>query len=190
MSIRSKAWNWNATDADCWGSYPCDRHIHASSYREVMRAVDIQAPVEVVYRWICQIKVAPYSYDWLDNLGRRSPRGLTPGAERVEIGQNFMIGPIVEFEKDRHITAITDPRAARVFGACAFTYMVKPSGPGSCRLVVKGNLERRGWWGQAPLFLLAWGDFVMMRKQLLTLKALAERTVGETDAEGLVEAAG
>lgn len=38
------------------------------------RAVD--APAYLFYRWIYQMKVAPYSYDRLDNGGQQSPQYL------------------------------------------------------------------------------------------------------------------
>ena len=175
MSIRSKAWSWNATEQDWWAFYPCDRHI-APPYREMMRAIDVQAPVEVVYRWICQLKLAPYSYDWIDNFGRRSPRQLTPGAEHLEVGESLGIGPIVEFEQNHHLTAVADERFAKIFGALSVTYLAKPTGAASSRLVIKLDMGCRGWWEQVRVSALAWGDLIMTRKQLLTLKALAEET--------------
>ena len=175
MSIRGIAWSWNATDEDWWPPYPCDRYVDGP-HREMMRAVDIQAPADVAYRWVCQLQVAPYSYDWLDNWGRRSPRQLTPGADHVALGQSFLIGPIVEFKEDRHLTAVIEPPHSRVFGACSITYSVKSTGPASCRLVVKLDVPCRARWEEVRAFLLAWGDLIMMRKQLLTLKTLAEKT--------------
>lgn len=178
MRIRGIAWSWNATDEDWWARYPCDRYVEGPR-REMIRAVDIQAPADLVYRWVCQLKVAPYSYDWLDNWGRRSPRRLTPGAERLALGQSFLVGPIVEFKEGRHVTAVIDPPYARWFGACSVTYAVRPAGSDASRLVVKLDVPCWTRWERVRASALAWGDLVMMRKQLVTLKKLAEKTAGE-----------
>jgi hypothetical protein len=121
--------------------------------------------------------VAPYSYDWLDNLGRRSPRELTPGLERLEVGQRFItIFELVEFETDRHVTIRTS-RARSVFGDVAVTYLVEPRADSSSRLLVKLVHRPRGPGPLPGVYAttLAWGDLLMMRKQLRTLRDLAER---------------
>ncbi|WP_240529102.1 hypothetical protein [Streptomyces antioxidans] len=130
-----------------------------------------------MFRWLCQLRVAPYSYDLLDNMGRRSPRRLTPGAGELAIGQRVMtIFELVSFETDRHLTLkLTDPRGLRLFGGFAVSYTVADTGRGTTRLVAKLAVgERNGLLGRARTPLLAWGDLLMMRKQLLTLRDLAE----------------
>ncbi len=67
--------NWQATDADMQRPYPIDHYTQATE-AVYWRAIDIQAPVAIVFRWLCQLQVAPYSYDWLDNGGRKSPEKL------------------------------------------------------------------------------------------------------------------
>ena len=172
-AICERAWYWNVTPEERRAAYPCDRYL-SMSHRGLLRAVDIDAPGDVVFRWLCQLKVAPYSYDWIDNRGRRSPRRLSAGAEHLEIGQSFLIGRIVEFEQDRQITSLIWDRLVPVFGPLAITYAVRPTGPASSRLVVKLAAGASNPWERARRTALAWGDLVMMRKQLLTLKALAE----------------
>jgi hypothetical protein len=152
-----------------------------------MRAIDIEAPASVVFRWICQLKVAPYSYDLLDNLGRRSPRRLTPGAEHLALGQRFLVGfRIVEFETDRHVTAVAE--AGLLCGRIGLTFSVAPTGSASTRMVVKFGIESRTRRDLLRLVPLAWGDLIMMRKQFLTLKELAERDAREGRLSGAAAA--
>src|SRR5579862_7537973 len=105
-------WSWGATPAERAEPYPCEGLLPGPT-ASMFRAADIGAPPDVVYRWLCQLKVAPYSYDWLDNRGRRSPRALTPGLDNVAVGQRLIIFTVVEFEPGRHITAVGLPAATR-----------------------------------------------------------------------------
>jgi hypothetical protein len=162
MKFVSHVYEWHTTPAERARALPCDEVLPDAPVT-VNRAIDIDTAPAVVFRWLCQLKVAPYSYDLIDNLGRRSPRELTPGAQELREGQRFMfIFRLVEFERDRQITLLT-----RV-GATAVTYEVTPSGAGATRLLAR--IRMRGPMARPMPFF----DLPMMRKQLLTLKELAE----------------
>jgi len=171
--VTLSARNWGATEAEREASYPCDSHAvdGADGY---FRAVGVDAPPDVVFRWLCQLKTAPYSYDLIDNFGRRSPRELTPDLDELERGQPFLVFSLVDFAVNDHLTLVGLPTATRLFGPLAITYAVRGVGTGT-RLVVKMLVGRSGPLGGVRRYLLGWGDVVMMRKQLLTIKDLAER---------------
>jgi hypothetical protein len=164
---------WGSTPVERAEPYPCDALIDGPR-RELFRAVDVDAPADVAFRRVCQLRAAPYSYDWLDNLGRRSPRTLTPGLDELAMGQRvMMIFRLASFEPGRSITIDAN---TRLFGYVAATYRVVPAGGDQSRLVAKLAVgPRRGWLALVMDRLLPAGDLVMMRKQLLTLKRLAER---------------
>ncbi len=168
---------WGSSVHDRAAVYPCDGLIDGPD-RVVFRAVDIAAPAALAFRWLCQLRAAPYSYDWVDNFGRRSPRRLIPGLDRLEVGQRFMsIFRLVSFEEGRSITLDS---TTVLFGRVATTYLVVPVATDRSRLVVKlAFTAPRGLLGSVMRRLLPSGDLVMMRKQLLTLQALAERDAGE-----------
>jgi hypothetical protein len=164
---------WNSTAAERAGRLPCDELI-AEPDLELYRAVDIAADTGTVFRWLCQLRAAPYSYDLLDNAGRRSPQQLTPGLEQLELGQRVMrVFRLVDFEEGSSMTVLSE---GRLLGRVACTYRLEATGPESSRLFVKLLVARppgsRAWWARAAL--LAPGDLVMMRRQLLNLKRLAE----------------
>jgi hypothetical protein len=172
--------HWGTTPAERALPFPCDSYL-ADADQAYFRAVDVHAPAATLFRWLCQLKAAPYSYDLLNNSGR-SPRRLIPGLEQLAPGQLVMsIFELAAFEHDRHLTLVlVKPRAVALFGEIACSYMVVPQSAGSCRLVVKllVRYPQRGRWALMR-WILPWGDLIMMRKQLLTLARLAERTMNE-----------
>ena len=166
--------NWGSTPEERERSYPCDELL-PDHQQQLFRAVTVAAPPAVVFRWLCQLKVAPYSYDLIDNLGRRSPRHLVPGVERLVVGERVLIFELASFVADEHLTLLR--RGHRVFGDVAISYVVVPAESGRSRLVAKlVVVPRRGIAGAVLRRLLPAGDLVMMRRQLLNLKALAEST--------------
>jgi predicted oxidoreductase len=163
-------WAWGATDDEVARRYPADDVVDG---RPMTRAVPVAASVPVLWRWLCQVAVAPYSYDWIDNRGRRSPRELTPGADRLELGQTMaVVFRLASYEQGHHWTAVTGERGRRLFGTTSMTYAAEPDGVDRSRLVCRLVTS----WPRPASDTLAWGDLVMMRKQLLTLKSLAEGT--------------
>jgi hypothetical protein len=159
---------WGATPAERAAPYPCDGYVRGP-VEAWFRAVDVDASPAAMFRWLCQLRVAPYSYDLVDNLGRRSPRELTPGLDDLAVGQRMMtIFTLVDFVRDRELTVeLTDRRARLMFGDLAVTYRTS-----------KGRLVAKLAVAATPLSwprrrLLAWGDLVMMRRQLHNLGTLA-----------------
>jgi hypothetical protein len=146
------------------------------------RAVTVSAPVQIVFRWICQLRAAPYSYDWIDNFGRPSPRRLIDGLDHLEIGQKvMMIFRVDDFLIDRFITIVPLPRARFLCSDLRITYQCVSLGANRTRLMVRVQICYPGHPFRSIISaLLQPGDLLMMRKQLLTLKHLAEEQFSET----------
>ena len=120
-------------------AFPGDRSEDAA-WTALFRGVSIAAPAVLAFRWLCQLRVAPYSYDWIDNRGRQSPRTLTPGLEQLAVGQNVMeIFRLESFEEPVHLTLVTPAggRGERLFGRMRCTYWVRPASADRVRLLVK-----------------------------------------------------
>ena len=178
---------WGVTVAEQQCEYPCDLLMPAPA-RRLLRGVDVAAPVDVVYRWLCQIRAAPYSYDWIDNRGRRSPGTPLPWCWELEIGQSFSgIFMLDSFVVDKHLTLRMAPGIGmRLYGDVAITYSVATVDNATCsRLVaVLRAAEPTSRSGAIRTWLLSWGDLVMMRKQLRTLAGLAAAEHAARSSDG------
>lgn len=162
-------WNWGATAREREATLPCDALMPAASIR-ADRAISIDAPRSTVFSWLCQLRVAPYSYDLLDNFGHRSPRTRDPALTHLHPGQRFMhIFTLHSFADGEHITLRS--------GSVAVTYAVRDDAAGT-RLHARVRFD-----GPRPVgWAMAAGDLVMMRKQLLTLRDLAQQEAARTES--------
>ncbi len=176
--MASLSHTWGTESHERRLAFPCD-HFIAYPDEAVYRGVSIHASPDVIFRWLCQMRIAPYSYDWIDNSGRQSPSQLTPGLDALVIGQDVMtVFELVDFAHNQHLTIRIrhDTRAARVYGDVAVSYLIMPKSVRNCRLLVKIVVQYpRGAYGWLARIFLPWGDLVMMRRQLLNFKALAEQ---------------
>jgi hypothetical protein len=158
---------WGVTESETLRSYPCDAFV-TSPALQAWRGVRVEAPAAVVWPWVAQVRLAPYSYDWIDNRGRRSPRELA-GLPEPQAGDRFTtaggraLGRIVSVDPGEQLTGA-------IMGAF-MSYVLVPADPGGTRLLLKVVMRTTRW--AAPGISV--GDLIMARRQLLNLKQLAER---------------
>ena len=157
---------WGVSESETLCPYPCDEFV-AAPVLQAWRGVQVQAPAEAVWPWVAQVRLAPYSYDWIDNRGRRSPRELA-GLPEPRAGERFTttgghaVGRIVSVEPGRQLTG-------EIMGAY-MSYVLVPRDDGTTRLLLKLVTRLPRWAAPA----LSVGDLVMARRQLLNFKQLAE----------------
>jgi hypothetical protein len=111
--------------------------------------------------------IAPYSYDWIDNLGRRSSQQLM-GLPEPEVGERFTtargrkLGRIVWVKPGKELTGtIMD---------AVMSYVLVPQEHDRTRLLLKVVMRTT----RLAAVGLSIGDLIMARRQLLNLKQLVE----------------
>ena len=160
-------------------AYPCDRYLlrNAVCY---YRGITIEASPKIVYLWLCQMNYAPYSYDWLDNFGIKSPNYLIKNAHRLEKRQTFMtVFPLLAYAPNKHITfaSPSNPILAHLYGQFLVSYVIYKLNSQKSRLLVKIRWSfPKGVMGELLRFFAPRLDLIMMRKQLLNIKKYSEQT--------------
>lgn len=156
---------WGVTDEEVSRHYPCDDEVPAATLK-LWRGVTVDTTPGELWPWVAQVRLAPYSYGWIDNLGRRSPRELR-GLPDPVVAEPFTraagrpLGRITS-------VAVGEQLTGRLLDV-VMSYVLVPDGA-STRLLLKIVSDR--FRLTAPLLSL--GDLVMARRQLLTFKGLAE----------------
>ena len=163
---------WGVSDSETERRYPCDEFVAAPALR-AWRGVSVNAPAEALWPWVAQVRAAPYAYDWIDNLGRRSPQRLM-SLPPPRVGARFTaaggreLGRIVSVDPGKQLTGT-------IMGAF-MSYVLVAQDREMTRLLLKVVMRTTRW---AALGLCV-GDLIMARRQLLNLKQLAERGKAES----------
>jgi hypothetical protein len=94
---------WGTATEERQRPFPCD-DLLPDFNDAYFRGVTVAAAPPIVFRWLCQLRVAAYSYDRISHFGLQSPRELTPGLEDLAVGQPVMrVFELADFERDRHL---------------------------------------------------------------------------------------
>jgi hypothetical protein len=172
---------WGATDAEVKRSMPGDEIVSKPSFNAT-RAVTIHAPAQNIYPWIVQMDVTQagwYSYDLLDNLGRRSAESLLPEHQNIQIGDLIPISPdgkqgmwVKYFRKNKWMLW-WDKK-----GDTTWIWEIHPEGENQFRLITRIRVKYR-LFSSAVLFnlLTEFFDLLMMRKSMLGIKRRAEKSI-------------
>lgn len=172
---------WGATDDEAREPVAGDDLV-PNARLIATRAITIDAPPSAVFPWLRQMgfgRAGWYSYDWIDNLGRKSAATILPTWQQVGTGDVIPGGGPVGFE----VTQADEPhtlvlRLAPTGGVSdrigfSLAYELRDR-DGSTRLISRvrarvdlpgGRLIERG--------LLGPGDGIMVRRQLLNVAARA-----------------
>ncbi len=171
------------TEEELKYTYPADKYAEEGAMF-IYRAISIKTGPAEVFPWISQLRFAPYSYDWIDNYGRKSPPYLLTDAPPLKTGDPIMRWfTLVEFRPNESIT-LTLPQNPPLYLKLLFepfiksfytTYQLFPLSDNTTRLVVKTVINPYHDSLRRRLVKIADAlDYVMMRRQLLNFKQLAE----------------
>ena len=137
---------WGVSDSEAARRYPCDEFVR-EPVLQAWRGVRVAAPPEAVWPWVGQVRLAPYSYDWIDNRGRRSPRELA-GLPEPRVGERFTtaggqaLGRIVSVDPGQQLTGT-------IMGAF-MSYVLVPREREMTRLRLKVVMQTTRWVADDP----------------------------------------
>lgn len=165
---------WGATDEEVRRPMPGDELLRPDA-PSTTRAIAVDASPRDVFPWLLQIGYGRggwYSYDWIDNDGKRSVDRIDPALQGLAVGDRIPMlpgfGPVVrEIEPGHHILSGGD--------ADTWCLLVRPTPDGRTRLVSRW---RQDWPKNIGTFVWTLvsdpGAFVMEQKMLRTIRRLAE----------------
>lgn len=177
--------NWGASPAEITGSMAGDDLI-ANPALNATRSISISSPPEQVFPWLKQMgfgRAGWYSYDLLDNLGRRSADRINPAWQDLNSGDIVPGGPInftALIVEPPHTLVLVLGSPTRTPRRIDFTLSYRLDRVAeTTRLVTRVRSQIRAPGGRLIAHrLLGPGDGFMLRRQLRTLKARAELTTG------------
>jgi hypothetical protein len=177
---------WGTTPAEWALSLPGDR-VERNPRHELMHAVTIDAPADVIWSWLVQLgqdRAGFYSYDWIErvfladvhNVYEIRPEWQQRAAgDFVRATPPNYLGGIFGQDVGWRVTYLDLERAMVLDHWGAF--VLQPVGRDQTRFIIRSSIggARAPVWGAGLTFaLFELPHFIMERKMMLTIKACAE----------------
>jgi len=197
--LRPRILRWGATDEEVATALPGDEIVpHPRSL--LTHAVTIAAPPGAVWPWLVQMgqgRGGLYSYAWLENLAGcdlHNARRVIPEFQHLEVGDRVRLVPegyrvplhfvVAALQPERVLVLRTPGPPGESFQAglpfATWTFVLEAVSGGT-RLITRWRSDFRptaaGWLRNKHA--LEPVHFLMERKMLLTIRALAERLAAE-----------
>jgi hypothetical protein len=191
VTASATLWPWHRT----WGAAPYEwsaalpgDHTPRTPQFEILHAVAIDAPPDAVWPWLVQLgqdRAGFYSYDWLErlfgvdirNVDEIRPEWQTLRAgDAVHATQEGYLGGLFGNRPGWRVADVDTNSALVLDGWGAFVLVPTPDG--GTRFIIRSTIsnERIPVWASAVnLVAFELPHFIMQRKMMLTIKALAER---------------
>jgi hypothetical protein len=191
------AWRWHATRQESKRDLPGDGQI-PEARNPATHGITIEASREAVWPWLVQMgceRAGWYSWDRLDNGGRPSAERLVPELQATKVGEvlparpghpegfevleleapeTFVLGTYFNYTKLAQLEW-SEARPSRFLRA-TWVFVLEELGPARTRLLVRTRgLVRPIWLDLLMKAFFGPAHLIMQRKQLLNLKARAER---------------
>lgn len=186
---------WGSTAAELAMPLPGDAEPRDPA-RELQYAVTIDAPAEDVWIWLVQIgqdRAGFYSYDWLERavgLDIRNVREVRPEWQTLRAGdvvraaQPSYLGGLLD---DTLAATVSDVTPERVLVIDKWgTFALQPISDERTRFIIRSQMSDRNrspWAAAANVMALQLPHFIMQRRMMLTIKALAEEHYAMRSAE-------
>jgi hypothetical protein len=183
LVVRPKLLRWGATDEEVRELFPGTDLIPGGTRAPTM-AITIDAPPSRVWPWLVQMgydRAGFYSWDVLDNLGRRSAdrihsewQSLSPGDRIKAMGADAWEVAMLEPQRFIGLRPLISPGADALWG-----FLLRELPHGGTRLIVSGYWKMQPPWLQPlrPLVSLAfyeWTHWIMQARQLTQVKKRVE----------------
>jgi hypothetical protein len=155
--------------------------------RELLRCIEIRAHASDIFGWLKQLRIAPYSYDFLDNRFRKSPDYIIENLPPLKVNSHYLLAfHIFEFEENSFIVCRfcepINPPVNLYMKGLFFEYRIVEQGTKTklwCK--IKGyfntDISSKGFF-----FIFSVVNKIMMARQLKNIKRLSELlTLGKVE---------
>jgi hypothetical protein len=79
-------------------------NISNTDCKELLRCIEVCADASDIFVWLKQLRVAPYSYDVIDNRGKKSPDYIIENLPPLKVNTHYLLAfHIFEFEENSFI---------------------------------------------------------------------------------------